>query len=114
MTFGKGISGGYAALSGVAAPERIVDTIANGSGTFMHAQTFSHHPVACAAGVATMRYLKDHKLVERCAQMGRMLHERLAPLAQLPHVGDVRGPGLLARIEFVEDKASPAPFPRSG
>ncbi len=83
------------------------------SGAFMHAQTFSHHPVACAAGVATMRYLKQHKLVERCAKMGRVLHERLAPLAQLPHVGDVRGRGLLAGIEFVEDKGSRAPFPRA-
>ena len=60
-----------------------------------------------------MRYLKDHKLVERCATMGRVLHERLAPLAQLPHVGDVRGRGLLAGIEFVEDKGTRAPFPRA-
>jgi adenosylmethionine-8-amino-7-oxononanoate aminotransferase len=113
MTLGKGISGGYAALSAIAAPQRIVDVVAKGSGAFMHAQTFSHHPVACAAGVATMRYLKDHKLVERCARMGRVLHERLAPLAQLPHVGDVRGRGLLAGIEFVEDKATRAPLPRA-
>jgi len=60
-----------------------------------------------------MRYLKKNKLVERCARMGRVLHERLRPLADLPHVGDVRGRGLLAGIEFVEDKASRAPLPRS-
>jgi len=113
MTFGKGISGGYAALSGIAAGQRIVDTIAEGSGSFVHAQTFSHHPVACAAGVATMRYLKKHKLVERCAQMGRVLHDRIRLLGDLPHVGDVRGRGLLAGIEFVEDKSSRSPFPRS-
>ncbi|MFN2570560.1 MAG: aspartate aminotransferase family protein [Gemmatimonadales bacterium] len=113
MTLGKGVSGGYAALSAIAAPERIVDAVANGSGNFLHAQTFSHHPVACAAGVATMRYLQKHKLVARCATLGRVLHERLRPLADLPHVGDVRGRGLLAGIEFVEDKASRAPFPRS-
>jgi len=113
MTLGKGITGGYAALSAVAAPERIVDAIAQGSGNFMHAQTFSHHPVACAAGLAAVRYLKEHGMVERCARMGRVLHERLAPLAQLPHVGDVRGRGLLAGIEFVEDKATRAPFPRA-
>ncbi len=113
MTFGKGISGGYAALSGIAAGQRVVDTIAEGSGSFVHAQTFSHHPVACAAGVATMRYLKKHKLVERCAQMGRVLHDRIRLLADLPHVGDVRGRGLLAGIEFVEDKSSRSPFPRS-
>src|SRR2546426_6970243 len=59
LVMGKGISGGYVALSAVAAPERIIDVIANGSGSFMHAQTYSHHPVACAAGLATVRYLKE-------------------------------------------------------
>lgn len=113
MTFGKGISGGYAALSGIVAGQRILDAIAEGSGSFVHAQTFSHHPVACAAGVATMRYLKKHKLVERSAKMGSVLHERIRLLADLPHVGDVRGRGLLAAFEFVEDKASRAPFPRA-
>ena len=113
MTLGKGISGGYAPLSAVAASERILDAIAGGSGDFLHAQTFSHHPVACAAGLAAVRYLKQHKLVERCAQLGVVLHQRLAPLKALPHVGDVRGRGLLAGIEFVEDKATRAPFPRT-
>ena len=113
MTLGKGISGGYAPLSAVAAPERILDAIAGGSGDFLHAQTFSHHPVACAAGLAAVRYLKQHKLVERCSQLGVVLHQRLATLKALPHVGDVRGRGLLAGIEFVEDKATRAPFPRN-
>ena len=113
MTLGKGISGGYAPLSAVAAPERILDAIAGGSGDFLHAQTFSHHPVACAAGLAAVRYLKRHKLVERCSQLGVVLHQRLATLKALPHVGDVRGRGLLAGIEFVEDKATRAPFPRT-
>src|SRR5881396_526450 len=113
MTLGKGISGGYAPLSAVAAPERILDVIAGGSGSFLHAQTFSHHPVACAAGLAAVRHLKQHALVERCARMGAVLHQRLATLKALPHVGDVRGRGLLAGIEFVEDEATRAPFPRA-
>ena len=113
MTLGKGISGGYAALSAVAAPERIVDVIAEGSGSFLHAQTFSFHPVACAAGLAAVRLLKRDQLVERCARLGGTLHHRLAKLAELPHVGDLRGRGLLAGIEFVEDKTSRAPFPRA-
>ncbi|HYU01313.1 MAG TPA: aspartate aminotransferase family protein [Gemmatimonadales bacterium] len=113
MTLGKGISGGYAALSAVAAPERIIDVIADGSGNFMHAQTFSHHSVACAAGLAAVRYLKRHRLVERCATLGAVLERRLAALLELPHVGDVRGRGLLAGIEFVEDKETRAPFPRA-
>ena len=113
MTLGKGISGGYAPLSAVAAPERIVDVIAHGSGSFLHAQTFSFHPVACAAWLAAVRMLKRDRLVERCATLGRILQRRLATLTQLPHVGDVRGRGLLAGIEFVEDKTTRAPFPRA-
>src|SRR3989442_7789644 len=67
LVMGKGISGGYVALSAVAAPERIIDVIANGSGSFMHAQTYSHHPVACAAGLAALRYLKARPLRAACA-----------------------------------------------
>ena len=113
LVMGKGISGGYVALSAVAAPERIIDMIANGSGSFMHAQTYSHHPVACAAGLAAVRQLKEDRLVERCAAMGQVLQQKLALLAGLPHVGDVRGRGLLAGVEFVEDKATRASFPRA-
>jgi adenosylmethionine-8-amino-7-oxononanoate aminotransferase len=113
MVLGKGISGGYVALSVMVAPRRLVDPLARGSGSFLHAQTFSHHATACAAGVATLAYLKRHRLVERCAAMGKVMHERLDRLRALPFVGDVRGRGLLAGIEFVEDKASRRPFPAS-
>jgi len=113
MAVGKGISGGYAPVSAVAAPERIVDVIAEGSGSFLHGQTFSFHPVGCAAALAAVRLLKREHLVERCAKLGATLQQRLAPLTELAHVGDVRGRGLLAGIEFVEDKRTRAPFPRA-
>jgi adenosylmethionine-8-amino-7-oxononanoate aminotransferase len=110
---GKGIAGGYAPLSAVVASRRIVDAIAGGSGAFLHAQTFSHHPVLCAAGVATLRYLDEHRLIERCAEMGARLHRRLASLRERPYVGDVRGRGLLAGIELVADVATRRPFARA-
>ena len=113
MVLGKGIAGGYVPLSVVVAPRRIVDVLARGSGGFLHAQTFSHHATLCAAGVATIRYLRQHQLVERCAAMGRVFHARLQKLLVLPCVGDVRGRGLLAGIEFVQDKATHRPFPAS-
>ena len=112
MVLGKGIAGGYAPLAAVMAPTRIADVFARGSGGLNHAQTFSHHPVLCAAGVATIRYLRRHRLVERCAASGAVLQERLARLRDLPCVGDVRGRGLLAAVELVEDKETRAPFPR--
>ena len=112
MTFGKGITGGYAPLSAVAASRRLLDPIARGSGALLHAQTFSHHPVLAAAGLAAVRYLKTHGLVDRCARMGAVLHRKLGALRDLPNVGDIRGRGLLAGIEFVQDKAARSPFPR--
>ena len=113
LVLGKGIAGGYAPLSAVVASREIIEAIADGSGAFSHAQTFSHHPASCAAGLAVVRYLTQKRLVERSADMGRRLHERLATLRALPHVGDVRGRGLLAGVELVEDTISRAPFPRA-
>jgi adenosylmethionine-8-amino-7-oxononanoate aminotransferase len=113
MVLGKGIAGGYAPLSAVVTTRRIAETLARGSGALAHAQTFSHHPVLCAAGVATLRYLRERRLVERGAEMGRVLHRRLAELRDLPMVGDVRGRGPLAGIEFVGDQATREPLPRS-
>ena len=112
MTFGKGITGGYAPLSAVVASRKLLDPIAKGSGALLHAQTFSHHPVLAAAGLAAVRYIKQHGLVERCRTMGESFHRKLQSLRELPFVGDIRGRGLLAGIEFVADKGSRAPFPR--
>ncbi len=112
MTLGKGLSGGYVPLSAVVTSRKIIDPIANGSGAFKHAQTFSHSPVICAAGLAAVRHIKKNKLVQRSADMGAVLHRKLQALLALPSVGDVRGLGLLAGIEFVADKKTKAPFPR--
>jgi adenosylmethionine-8-amino-7-oxononanoate aminotransferase len=112
MTLGKGLSGGYVPLSAVVAAKKIIDPIAKGSGSLKHAQTFSHSPAICAAGLAAVRHIKKHGLVQRGADMGAVLHRKLKTLLDLPSVGDVRGLGLLAGIEFVADKKTKAPFPR--
>ena len=113
VTMGKGISGGYAPLSAVLAPQRIVDVIARGGGALKHAQTFSHYALGCAAGVAAIKYIDKNRLVERSAKMGARLHQELATLRDLPNVGDVRGLGMLAGVELVHEKESAKPFPRS-
>jgi len=108
--FGKGIAGGYAPLSAMVTSRRILDVLAAGSGAPLHNQTFSQFPISCAAGLATLRQLKANALIERCARMGEVLQRRLGELREHPNVGDVRGRGLLAGIEFVEDKQSRKPF----
>lgn len=113
ITLGKGIAGGYAPVSAVLTRDAIIEPIARGSGALLHAQTFSHHAVTCAAAVATLDYLDRHHLIERCATIGLKLQERLQSLRGLPGVGDVRGRGLLAGVEFVADTGSKRPFDRS-
>jgi adenosylmethionine-8-amino-7-oxononanoate aminotransferase len=113
VVLGKGLNGGYAPLSAVVASREIVAALARGSGAFNHAQTYSHNPVTCAAGVATLRYLRRHRLVERCAETSDVFFAELATLMEHPAVGDVRGAGLLAGIELVRDRATREPMPRA-
>ncbi|MBI3300302.1 MAG: aspartate aminotransferase family protein [Elusimicrobia bacterium] len=113
LVLGKGISGGYAPLSAMLAPRRLVDVVARGSGSLAHNQTFSHHPVTCAAGVAALSIMKEQRLVERCARLGPLFHKKLDALREHPLVGEVRGRGLLAGIEFVADKKTKRPLPRA-
>jgi adenosylmethionine-8-amino-7-oxononanoate aminotransferase len=100
-------------LSAVVAKKEIVDVLAQTSGYFNHAQTYSHTPVICAVGLATVRYLKSEHLVERCAEMGEVLRQKLSELREFEMVGDVRGKGLMMAVEFVKDRATKAPFPRA-
>lgn len=110
---GKGLNGGALPLSALAVRAGLVETLARGSGAFVHAQTYSHTPAICAAGLATLRILKRERLVERAAALEGRFFAALERLRASPLVGDVRGRGLLAAIELVRDRASRAPFPRA-
>jgi adenosylmethionine-8-amino-7-oxononanoate aminotransferase len=112
MLVGKGVTGGVVPLSAVLARHEIIDAICESGNDFLHAQTFAHHPVACAAGLATIRHVQRHKLVERCREMGNVLHEALRVFQNHTMVGEVRGKGLLAGLELAANKATRAPFPR--
>jgi len=106
----KGIAGGYIPLGVTVIHERIYDAIYQGSGRFVHGVTFSGYPPSCAAGVAVLDYMEKNDLVERAAQMGEYLMKKLAPLADFPVVGQIRGKGLLIGIEFVADRITKEPF----
>ena len=111
ITFGKGVASGYAPLGGVIVGPRVVEAIAKGSGAFQHGFTYQNHPVSMAAGNAVLDVLEEQELFARVPAAGRELFAVLEPLKAHRHVGDVRGLGLLASIEFVQDKATRAPFP---
>lgn len=113
MTLGKGINGGIVPLSAMVAKKEIVDLLASTSGYFNHAQTYSHTPVICAVGVATVRHLKKNRLVERVAEMEGAFFEKLNELHSFPVIGDIRGKGFMAAVEFVKNKDTKEPFVRS-
>jgi adenosylmethionine-8-amino-7-oxononanoate aminotransferase len=110
---GKGIASGYAPLGAVLVSARVVEAFERGSGAFMHGFTYQAHPVSTAAGNAVFDYLESQKLFERVVSAGKNLRDALSSLLSHPHVGDVRGLGLLLGVEFVKDKATREPFPQS-
>jgi adenosylmethionine-8-amino-7-oxononanoate aminotransferase len=112
VTCGKGMSGGYMPVGAVLASARIVATLERASG-FTHGFTFSHNPVTAAACLETLRILEDEDLVSRARMLGARLLSRLERLRGRPHVGDVRGRGLMAGVELVADKSERRPFPRA-
>ncbi|HEX4954927.1 MAG TPA: aspartate aminotransferase family protein [Thermoanaerobaculia bacterium] len=113
VVLGKGLNAGAVPLSALVVRRGIVEALAAGSGAFNHAQTYSHHPALCAAGLATVRRLKGERLVERAAALEAQLFAALEGVAAHPRVGQVRGRGMLAALEFVADRATGEPFPRS-
>lgn len=110
---GKGIASGYAPLGAVIVRGEVAEAIAQGSGAFEHGFTYSAHPVAMAASNAVLDYIEEHNLFERVTPAGAELKSALSPLLDSQHVGDIRGLGLLLGIEFVSDRETREPFPRS-
>jgi adenosylmethionine-8-amino-7-oxononanoate aminotransferase len=110
---GKGLSSGYTPIAATITHERIYEAIYKKARSFVHGHTYGGNPLSCAIALSVQNYLQEHKLVERCAEMGDLLLAKLKPFEQLPIVGEVRGKGLLVGIEFVADKATHAPFPPS-
>jgi len=114
ITLGKGLSGGTIALSAVGVKKEHFDTLCRDGRTFAHGGTFSHHPVAAAAGLAVIRIMEQEGLVNRVARYGTIFGKMLRDqLGGLPWVGDIRGIGFLWGIELVADKKSCKPFPRN-
>jgi len=109
---GKGIASGYAPLGAVLVSPHIVEAFENGTGAFMHGFTYQAHPVSTAAGNAVFDYLEAHKLFDRATPAGEALKKALSALESHPHVGQVRGLGLLQAVELVKDKSTREPFPK--
>jgi adenosylmethionine-8-amino-7-oxononanoate aminotransferase len=109
---GKGASSGYWPFGFAACTGEVFDAVSPGG--FVHGFTHSHSVVGAAVGRAVLRRLVAGSLVEASRDKGERLRKELeAVLGANPHVGDVRGLGLMIGIELVADRESKAPFPRA-
>ena len=107
MTFAKAVTNGYMPLGGVMVSDKLTEVLLAGGGEFTHGLTYSGHPAACAAGLATLRVLHDSNVIETSARdIAPHFQSRLRELEEHRIVGQVRGRGMFAAVELVSDKGS--------
>ena len=83
------------------------------NGSFGHGYTYGGHPVACAVAIETLKIYEERDIVAHVQSVAPAFLGGLAALAAHPLVGDVRGVGLIAGVELMQDKPSRTPFPPS-
>ena len=109
MTMAKGLTNAAQPMGAVAISERIHDTIMgaapDGAIEFFHGYTYSGHPAACAAGIATLDIYKNDALFERGRELSPYLLDALFSLKDIPVVADIRGYGMMATIDVHADGA---------
>jgi beta-alanine--pyruvate transaminase len=103
MTLAKGLTNGSVPMGAVVARQHIHDAFMNGPEhliEFFHGYTYSAHPLACAAGLATLDTYEEESLLTRGETMGPVLEQAVHSLRELPNVIDIRHIGLVAGIEL--------------
>ncbi|MGW7085224.1 aminotransferase class III-fold pyridoxal phosphate-dependent enzyme [Streptomyces sp. NPDC054871] len=110
LTFAKGVNSGYVPLGGVAISSAIAETFARRP--YPGGLTYSGHPLACAAAVATINVMEEEGVIENAARVGsEIIAPALAELAERhPSVGEVRGLGMFWALELVKDKTTREPL----
>ncbi len=111
VQFAKAITSGYFPLGGVGINDTIAEAFDQSESPWMHAYTYSAHPVGCAVALSNLGILEQEGLLAQAAEKGVYLLAGLkAALAGHPHVGDIRGMGLMCAVEYVKDKTTKARF----
>ena len=111
VQFAKAITSGYFPFGGIGISDAIARVLDEAPVPWMHAYTYSAHPVGCAVALRTLQIIEDENLVAEASRKGTYLIEALrACLGQHPHVGEIRGKGFMCAIEFVKDRDTGMPF----
>ena len=110
IVFAKGVNSGYVPLGGVVISKKIADTF--NDRVFPGGLTYSGHPLACAAAVATIDVMKEEKIVDNAARIGaEVIGPGLRDLAtRHPVIGEVRGIGVFWALDLVTDRSTRAPL----
>lgn len=110
ITIAKGLTSAYAPLSGSIVSDKVWKVLEQGTdenGPIGHGWTYSAHPIGAAAGVANLKLIDELNLIENTGSTGAYLQQSMRDaLGDHPHVGDIRGEGMLCAVEFVQDRDS--------
>jgi beta-alanine--pyruvate transaminase len=110
LTFAKGITNGAVPMGGVIVSERVRRAFDGGPDhaiELFHGHTYSGHPLACAAGLATLSLYRQEGLFERARTLERLLEEGVHSLKGTPRIVDVRNAGVAAGIDIEPDSKAP-------
>jgi len=114
MTVAKGLTSGYLPLSGAIVGDRVWAVLEQGAdemGPIGHGYTYSAHPLCCAAANANLDIIENEGLTDNARTTGAYLQERMqATFGEHPLVGEARGVGMLAALEFMADRDKRIPF----
>ena len=115
LALSKGLGGGVQPIGATLVASHIVEAMREGSGILRHGHSFMSHPIICATALATQRVIEEQDLLAKVRIDGKILHAKLNDALEnrprlAPHIGDLRGRGLLRAVELVADKASKRPF----
>ena len=103
MTIAKGMTSGTVPMGGVLVKEEIYDTFMTGPEDaieFFHGYTYSGHPLAAAAGLATLKVYEEEGLFENARKLAPVLEEEIHKIKGTKHVIDIRNFGLLGAVEL--------------
>ncbi len=114
IQFAKGITSGYFPLGGIGISDEIYQTMTESETAWMHAYTYSSHPVGCSVGLAMLDLIEKEDFTTQARDKGaRLLTNLKDTLRDHPNVGDVRGLGMMCAVEIVKDQSTGEEFDAS-